>query len=105
MNCSWKPPNRSQRVAPQLGHFALPPGRAVPQFAANFLIAGATTVGCAPIDWDPVEDDPLLYCPDFSSCQSAPSTAPLTLVAYSPMTAIKMIREHPRTDAERHPVL
>src|SRR2546425_10583666 len=75
------PPNRSQRLAPQLGHFAVPPGRAVPQFAQNFLIAGATSVGCEPIDWDPVEYDPLLYCPDFSSCESAPSTAPLTIVA------------------------
>ena len=45
----------SQRVAPQVGHFAVPPGRAVPQFAQNFLIAGATSVGCEPIDWDPVE--------------------------------------------------
>jgi hypothetical protein len=73
--------SQSQRLAPQLEHFAVPPGRALPQFAQNFLIAGATSVGCEPIDWDPVEYDPLLYCPDFSSCESAPSTATLTMVA------------------------
>src|SRR5438876_5584356 len=78
-----------QRVAPQFEHFAVPPGRALPQFAQNFLIAGATSVGCEPIDWDPVEYEPILYCPDFSSCESAPSTATLTMVASSPMPAMK----------------
>src|SRR2546430_17331600 len=40
----------SQMLAPHRGHFAVPPGRAVPQFAQNFRIAGATNVGCDPID-------------------------------------------------------
>ncbi len=47
-----------QRLAPQLEHFAVPPGTALPQFAQNFLVAGATSVGCDPIDWDAIEYDP-----------------------------------------------
>jgi hypothetical protein len=44
-----------QRAAPQLEHFDIPPASALPQFAQNFLVAGATIVGCDPMDWDAIE--------------------------------------------------
>ncbi len=69
-NPTLPPETSCQSLAPQLGHFSVPPGMLLPQFGQYFLSTGAAVnVGC-----DPIEYEDLVDSPDLSSCEIAPST-------------------------------
>ncbi len=92
------PPETScQSLAPQLGHFRVPPGMLLPQFGQYFLSTGAAVnVGC-----DPIEYEDLVDSPDLSSCEIAPSTVTFTMLAYRPTVAMRTLRKIPTKNAAR----